>query len=95
MSDIRRIVLDVLKPHEPSIVEFAETLEDIGEVEGVNLTLVEIDEEVQNIKITLEGSQMGFDEIKAGIENLGGSVHSVDEIACGERIVEKISTPQD
>lgn len=95
MSNVRRAVLDVLKPHEPSIVEFAETVESIEEVEGVNVTLVEIDEDVQNVKITLEGSEIDFEQVKKTVKDLGGSVHSVDEVACGERIVEKIETPQD
>lgn len=92
---VRRLVLDILKPHEPHVVEYAKTTQEIDGVKGVNISLVEIDEEVQNIKITVEGSEIDFDEVKQQIENLGGSIHSVDEIAYGERIVEKVETPQD
>lgn len=90
-----RLVLDVLKPHEPSMVEFADRIKNLEGVEGVNISLVEIDEEVQNIKITSEGRGMDFEEVKNAIEDLGGSIHSIDEIACGEKLVEKVSTPQD
>lgn len=48
MKKIRGLVLDVMKPHEPGI-----------------------------------------------IEGLGGSVHSVDQVICGEHMVEETKTPQD
>lgn len=95
MASIRRIVLDVLKPHEPSMIEFAERIEAVEGVEGVNGVLLEIDEDVQNIKFTVEGESFKFEEIKSALEEMGGSIHSVDEIACGSRLVEKVSTPQD
>ena len=88
-------MLDVLKPHEPSIVEFAQEAEKVPGVNGVNASLYEIDEEVQNIKVTVEGDEIDFDEIKECIEGLGGSIHSVDEIVYGEKIVEESRTPQD
>jgi hypothetical protein len=95
MTEIRRLVLDVLKPHEPSIIEFASTIEEISGVDGVNASLVEIDEEVQNIKLTIEGEGVDEEEVQKEIEDLGGSIHSVDEIVCGSKMVEKTETPQD
>lgn len=92
---VRRLVLDVLKPHEPNVVEYAKTTDEIDGVEGVNISLVEIDEEVQNVKITVEGSGISFQTVKEEIEDLGGSIHSVDEIAYGERLIEKVHTQQD
>lgn len=95
MAKIRRLVLDTLKPHEPSIVDFAQQIEKVEGVEGVNALVIEIDEEVQNIKVTIEGQNMDYDEIKRTVEDSGGSIHSIDEIVCGEKIVEESKTPQD
>lgn len=95
MAPIRRIVLDVLKPHEPTILEFAQRATGSDGVEGVNAILVEIDEEVQNIKLTVEGDDIDYEQLKTTIEDLGGSVHSIDEIVCGEYVVEESKTPQD
>ena len=92
MNVIRRLVLDILKPHEPSITDFAEETNQIQGVEGVNATLVEIDEEVQNIKLTIEGEEIVESEIREKIENLGGSIHSIDQIVCGDKMVEEIHT---
>jgi len=46
-----RIVLDILKPHEPTLPHFAKFLSEVSGVEGVNVTLMEIDKETENIKV--------------------------------------------
>lgn len=95
MSKIRRLVLDVLKPHKPTIVKFAKEIDEAEGVEGVNATMYEIDEEVRNLKITIEGEGIAEDEIRSIVEDLGGSIHSVDEIVYGDKMVEESKTPQD
>lgn len=95
MAPTRRIVLDVLKPHQPSLVEFAQDVADSEGVEGVNAIVLEVDEEVQNVKLTVEGTDIEFDGLKELVEDKGGSVHSIDEIVCGDRMVEESETPQD
>ncbi len=95
MAPIKRAVLDVLKPHQPNIVEFARSLSDVEGVQGVNATVVEMDERTQTLKLTIEGDEVNFDAVRDVVAELGGSVHSVDEIACGGRLVEESVTPQD
>ncbi|MFC7229878.1 DUF211 domain-containing protein [Salinirubellus salinus] len=95
MSTVRRLVVDVLKPHDPPLPEFASRLAEVGSVAGVTVSLVELDREVQNVKITVEGGAIEYDEVEAAVENLGGTVHSVDEVACGEYVVEDRPTQQD
>ena len=94
MANTRRLVLDVLKPHKPSILDMAEKLSDIEHVKSVNTILYEIDEKVENIKITIVGDDLDYDRIRDSIENLGGSVHSIDEAVCGEDIINEVKTPQ-
>lgn len=95
MAPIRRVVLDVLKPHDPELVEVARHVADVEGVGGVNGTLVELDREVQNCKLTVEGEAVDYDGVVAAVEDLGASVHSVDQVVCGERLVEDRPTPQD
>ncbi|MBO8175268.1 MAG: DUF211 domain-containing protein [Thermococcus sp.] len=92
---IRLLVLDVLKPHQPMVTELALGLSEIQGVEGVNITLVEIDKETENIKITIVGDNLDYDEIVRTIEEFGGVVHSIDMVAAGKRIIEESETPQD
>ena len=95
MAPVRRLVVDVLKPHDPPLLEFAKRLGDVDSVQGVSASLIELDNEVQNVKLTFEGEAVDFDAVEAAVERLGGTVHSVDQVACGERVVEDRETPQD
>ena len=95
MSQIKRLVLDVLKPHEPTNVEVASAIGDLQDVDGVNLSLYEVDQQTENVKITVEGTNVNYDLVLQTIENLGGVVHSVDEIIAGKKIVEEDETLHD
>ena len=95
MAPVRRLVVDVLKPHDPPLLEFARRVGDIEGVEGVSASLIELDNEVQNVKLTFEGETLDFDDIEATVDRLGGTIHSVDQVACGERVVEDRPTHQD
>jgi hypothetical protein len=95
MGNLRRLVLDVLKPLDPSIVELVQILADLEGVDGVNISIYEIDRRVENAKITIEGHALGFEEITGIIEENGGSVHSIDEVAAGKVLIEDVITPQD
>ncbi len=95
MSQIKRLVLDVLKPHEPTMVEVASAIGDIKDVDGVNMSLYEVDQQTENVKITVEGSDINYDVVLRTIENLGAVVHSVDEIIAGRKIVEEEETLHD
>lgn len=86
-SKIWRLVLDVLKPHDPSLPEFAKQLGNIEGVRGVNIDLFEIDKETETLKITVDGD-LNYSEIKSKIEDWGGVVHSIDEVTAGEERIE-------
>jgi hypothetical protein len=92
---IRRLILDVLKPHNPSVVELSEVLSHLEGVEGVNIIIYEIDQQVENAKVVIAGNGIDFDGIKKKLEEMGATIHSVDEVAAGKRIVEEVTTPQD
>lgn len=92
---IRRLILDVLKPHKPSVVELSEALSHLQGVEGVNVIIYEIDQQVENAKVIIAGNQLNFEDIKSKLEELGATIHSVDEVAAGKRIIEEVRTPQD
>jgi hypothetical protein len=95
MTSVRRLVVDVLKPHDPSLVEFTEQVAGTESVESVTASLVELDTEVQNVKLTFEGGDLDAGAVEAAVDRLGATVHSVDEVACGEYVVEDRPTLQD
>ena len=87
--NIKHLVLDVLKPHEPSLPEFASSLAELKEVTRVDVSLIEMDEKTESLKVTLEGVGIQFDEIKQHMGRLGAVIHSVDQV-----IIEKQSRRQ-
>jgi len=95
LPGLRRIVLDVLKTHEPKLTDLAVKLCALNEVDGVNITVYEIDKSTENIKITIEGMDLQYEPIKEIIESMNGVIHSIDEVAAGKRIIEEVRTPQD
>jgi hypothetical protein len=95
MGKLRRLVLDVLKPLEPSIEELARDLADLEGVDGVNISIYEIDRRVENAKITIEGHDLRYHEIAEIIGENGGAVHSIDEVAAGKVLIEDVATAQD
>jgi len=77
-----RLVLDVLKPHDPGLPEFATRLKSLEGVRGVTVTLIEIDRETDTLKVTIEG-ELDYSKIRSAIEEWGGVIHSVDEVSVG------------
>jgi uncharacterized protein len=95
MANIRRLVLDVLKPHSPNCVELAVQLADLEGIEGVDISLKEMDQKVENVKITCEGEDINFEQVERVIIQNGASVHSLDKVSAGASIIEEVSTQQD
>ncbi len=93
--NIRRIVLDVMKPHEPDIVSMADVLSNLPNVTAVNIAVVEIDKAVENIKVTIEGVGLRFKQIERQMRELGAAIHSIDLVVAGKEIIEETKTPQD
>lgn len=92
---VRRLVLDVLIPHDPSLLSFSQQISTATSVEAATASLIERDTEVHNVKLTLEGTDLEYDNIDAAISDLGGTIHSVDQVSCGEYIVQEQRTLQD
>jgi len=95
MGKVRRLVLDVLKPLDPTIIDLAQQLSGLSGVEAVNISIYEIDRRVENAKITIEGTDILYENVLEVIEENGGTMHSIDEVVAGKIIIEDAVTPQD
>ena len=94
MSTIKRIILDVLKPHKPSIIEVAERLGALPGISGVNISLEEVDAETDSIKVTIEGSDINYNAVQKEISECGAVIHSIDGVSAGLKLVDEVNTPQ-
>jgi len=92
---VKRIILDVLKPHNPSIIELAERLGALEGISGVNISLEEVDAQTDSIKITIEGTNIDYGKVKAEISDCGAVIHSIDGVSAGMKLVDEVDTPQD
>ncbi len=88
---IRRIVLDVLKPHSPQLTDLALMLTRDERVSGLNISLKEVDQNTESITITLEGDDLRYDTIKEILEQAGAVIHSIDQVVAGRRFVEEVT----
>ena len=80
MAIVTRLLLDVLKPHQPNALSFASAIADECADCKVSLTVVERDEKTETTLLCVEGRSLSLDSIKSVVSRLGGSVHSVDEV---------------
>ena len=79
MPVIRKIELDVLKPHLPNVLEFASAIAAIGGDYQVYLDVAEMDEKTETLTLVIEGQALDYPRIEDTIKALGGSIHSIDK----------------
>ena len=85
MLCVKQLVLDVLKPHHPDVVEFACAIAAKGLDYCVQLTVVEMDDKTETLQIAVTGADLQLDSIVTAIHEMGGSLHSID----GVKVVNK------
>ena len=68
---ITRIVLDVLKPHEPPIHELASRLASLQGVDRASVSLAEIDQSTESVKVSIEGTGIAIDSIRRPSKSWG------------------------
>lgn len=80
MVKVKKMVLDVLKPHQPNALEFCQVIAAVGEDYRVCLTVLEVDEKTESLQLVIEGNDIDFEALLEALKNLGGSLHSIDEV---------------
>jgi len=81
MVSVKRLVLDVLKPHNPNALEFAQAMASLAEGYRVDIRVLEVDEKTESLLVSIEGDQLDFECISATISENGASLHSIDEVS--------------
>ena len=80
MVYVKKVVLDVLKPHQPNALDFSRAIAEAGGDYRVHLTVIEVDENTETLLVTVEGNAIDFDAVQSVITELGASLHSIDEV---------------
>jgi len=77
---IKRLVLDVLKPRKPNTLDFAKSLAELQHGYIVTAFVQEVDDKTETIILKITGNDIQFDKLSEAIRDLGGSLHSIDEV---------------
>ena len=85
MVQVKRIVLDVLKPHHPNGLEFSSEIAQNAPGARVELTVAEVDEKTESVIVVVEGENLDYQGLTETIHAMGGSVHSIDEVVVENR----------
>ena len=80
MVSVKKIVLDVLKPHQPNALEFSRAIAIVGADYRVCLTVVEMDEKTETLQLEIEGDSVDIEAIESAISDMGASLHSIDQV---------------
>jgi len=80
MVQITRILLDVLKPHNPNALDFTTSIAEKVPGCRIKLTVTAMDEKTETVLLMIEGENILFHLVSEVISSLGGSIHSIDEV---------------
>jgi len=81
MASVQRLVLDVLKPHQPNALEFANAIAALGDGYKVEIRVIEVDDKTETLLVAIEGDELDFERISSAISESGASLHSIDEVS--------------
>jgi len=82
--NLRRLVVDSLKPRESSIVDLSRTLCEVNGVEEIDINVIEVDAKTETIKLTIRGTNIDYDGIGKSLNDHGATIRSIDEISMGK-----------
>ena len=84
-APVKIVVLDVLKPHEPNILELGKALCSSISVLDANVSVYAVDEKTESTKVTIAGKDVNFEEVKKIMEEFGAVIHSIDKVVVGKK----------
>ena len=80
MALLKRVILDILKPHQPNALEFGQRIATDCPGCRVRVTVEEVDEKTDTLKVVVEGEDIDFESVQQAISDMGASLHSIDEV---------------
>ena len=78
--EIKHMVLDVLKPHQPSLPNFATFIAELEGVVKVDVTVIEMDEKTESLRVIIDGNDIEFEKLRDHMALQGAVIHSVDRV---------------
>jgi uncharacterized protein len=82
---ITRIVLDVMSPAQQSMVDLAARLDKIDGISQVDISLQELEKNVEDFKVTLDGYGLDYDKIREVIKDFGAVIRNIDSMTSAKQ----------
>ena len=79
MVRVKHLLLDILKPHHPNVIEFSRVLAEKGNYQ-VRLSVIEMDDKTETLQVEIEGANIDYEQIQIAISEMGASLHSIDAV---------------
>ena len=77
---VKRVLMDVLKPRELSIVELAKALGSVDAEGQVEIIVSEVDSKTETLKVTIRGLNIDYESVSKIMDQYGVSIRGIDEI---------------
>ena len=77
---ITHLELDVLKPHQPPLPEFAAFMGEMDGVTRIDISVVEMDEKTESLKVIVDGVSLDYEGLRSHMARQGAVIHSVDKV---------------
>jgi hypothetical protein len=77
---VKRLVVDSLKPLETPKLDLALALGRVEGVDGVTLSVTEVDSKTETIRLLIDGQDINYDRVQNVFSVFGAAVRSIDEI---------------
>lgn len=91
-APVKVIVVDVLKPYEPSILDLGRAICANKSVTNANISVYANDEKTENVKIIIDGKDIDYNAVKKIIERHGAVIHSLDKVVLGSKHLIEVPT---
>ncbi|NIR18107.1 hypothetical protein GWN63_03590 [Candidatus Bathyarchaeota archaeon] len=84
--EVKRLLLDALKPRELSIINLSKALGSVEGVKEVNIVVIEVDSKTETLKVTIKGPGIDHDTVWEVMKKQGVSIKGVDEISVAQTV---------
>ena len=78
--DIRRLLIEAVKPRETSTLDLTQALCTVNGVEECELVVTDVDARTETVKLTIKGPNINYTELKKAMDDNSLAVKGVDEV---------------
>jgi hypothetical protein len=80
-----KLVLDVMSPAQQSMVDLVERLNIIEGISQVDITLQELEKNVEDFKVTLDGYGFDYEKVKEALKDFGAVIRNLDSMTSAKQ----------